>query len=300
MKIENLKATFAIWLYAVALLFSIQIGALVGMMLSLKQQVTYEFCASSNARLSELTDRLEAIEVSYRLLKRESSTCSGTDIQLETTMTGPVWKLLAQSDRVDSSLTKTEFSFRKAVRFDPDPSVGGFFGFAVAAAIGLTFLTFQRRTRTFIDAPETLLAPVPIACYTVGAVVALVMLLWVPFYWFLPYMDLPNYLFIDTSKARPGLALWLYMGLLAPLTEEIIFRAWLLEAWERIWGRWIALPVSALCFSLVHPMDPLANVLYLVPGVVLGYLWLKTRSLMACTTAHATYNILAVGAVWWF
>lgn len=82
--------------------------------------------------------------------------------------------------------------------------------------------------------------------------------------------------------------------LLMPLLEEYLFRALLLERSRRVIGDWAALLYSASVFAVVHrPTSILIGLGLLLVGVGLGWLWLRTRSLPACVTAHAIFNILA-------
>ncbi len=84
----------------------------------------------------------------------------------------------------------------------------------------------------------------------------------------------------------------LVLVFLIPLSEEIIFRGWLLERFSRIIGTFWALPISAVAFSAIHPIGLTGNLLLLLPGFAWGWLWLRYRSIWICTTSHATYNLL--------
>ena len=84
------------------------------------------------------------------------------------------------------------------------------------------------------------------------------------------------------------------IGLAIPLVEEIIFRAWLLEAWRRLMSPWLALVITSVIFSLIHPIGLTANIIFVLPGLLWGWLWLRYRSLIVCTAAHSSYNLLAL------
>lgn len=99
---------------------------------------------------------------------------------------------------------------------------------------------------------------------------------------FAPSFDLEN------------LPLLISVILLIPLSEEIVFRAWLLDRLSQILTPSVALLISAVAFSAVHPMGLAANLIFLIPGLVWGYLWLRYRSLLICTVAHAAYNAVAI------
>lgn len=102
----------------------------------------------------------------------------------------------------------------------------------------------------------------------------------------------------------PGQPLWLAAVsslVLAPVSEELFFRGLALHAWLREYGRRVALIGSSALFGLVHyGLNPLEGLLPGLPwlalpafaGLVLGVLALRTGSLIAPITAHATMNAL--------
>ncbi len=93
------------------------------------------------------------------------------------------------------------------------------------------------------------------------------------------------------SWAR-GEAGMLAMMVLAPLTEELFFRAVVYRLLRQAFGWPVALPLSALCFASVHGAllsPPLAGGLVFA----LGYEW--SRSLWVAVLLHAGAN----AAVWW-
>lgn len=78
--------------------------------------------------------------------------------------------------------------------------------------------------------------------------------------------------------------------IVAPITEEFIFRGILLHRWAAKWGMTPGLLISALLFGLLH-----SNVIGLfVFGLMMALLYLKTRSLFVPIACHALNNFLAV------
>lgn len=76
----------------------------------------------------------------------------------------------------------------------------------------------------------------------------------------------------------------------APITEEFIFRGVILQRWAVKWGIRSGLLVSSLLFGVLH-----ANVIGLtVFGLLMGVLYIKTRSLMVAIATHAGNNFLAI------
>lgn len=86
----------------------------------------------------------------------------------------------------------------------------------------------------------------------------------------------------------------LNLCIVGPIVEEFVFRWGVLGG---LLGRgtkpWIAILVSALCFSAVH-----GNLLQAPPafisGVLLGIIYIRTKSLVPCIAAHIINNTLAV------
>ena len=101
----------------------------------------------------------------------------------------------------------------------------------------------------------------------------------------------------DGLGSDPIEAQWqsvLAIAVLIPFIEEAIFRAWLLEASSRLMHPALALALSAVVFSAIHPLGFAENTIFLLPGLLWGYLWLRYRSLALCTLAHSSYNLLAL------
>ncbi|MDF5717949.1 MAG: type II CAAX endopeptidase family protein [Rhizonema sp. NSF051] len=76
----------------------------------------------------------------------------------------------------------------------------------------------------------------------------------------------------------------------APLAEEFLFRGIILQRWASKWGIRSALVVSSLLFGFGH-----ANVVGLsVVGLILGVLYIKTRTLIVPIACHALNNSVVV------
>lgn len=79
--------------------------------------------------------------------------------------------------------------------------------------------------------------------------------------------------------------------LVAPVTEEFIFRGIVLQRWATKWGIRAGLLSSSVLFGFLHPQNPIGISLL---GIILGVLYIKTRSLIVPIAFHALNNILAV------
>lgn len=95
---------------------------------------------------------------------------------------------------------------------------------------------------------------------------------------------------------------------LAPLAEETFFRGVVLNAWRREYGLRVGLAGSAALFGFVHfGLNPVEGIAAELPrlallaagGLVLGILAVRTESLIAPISAHATMNatILVLGGL---
>jgi membrane protease YdiL (CAAX protease family) len=94
---------------------------------------------------------------------------------------------------------------------------------------------------------------------------------------------------------------------LAPFWEEVFFRGFVTTAWARTAGPRAAVVRGALFFALVHVITlagsdfdtalrtaVIAFVIRLPVGLVLGWVFLRRRTLVAPIALHATYNAIPV------
>ncbi len=77
----------------------------------------------------------------------------------------------------------------------------------------------------------------------------------------------------------------------APVTEEFLFRGILLHRWTTKWGVTPALIISSILFGLLH-----ANIIGLfVFGLMMALLYIKTRTLIVPIICHSLNNLAAIG-----
>ncbi len=81
----------------------------------------------------------------------------------------------------------------------------------------------------------------------------------------------------------------LYTCLIAPITEELIFRGIILKNMSRVSQRF-GIFTSALLFSLAHENVP-QGVLALILGILLGYITIKHNSLVPAMIVHFVVNV---------
>ncbi len=111
----------------------------------------------------------------------------------------------------------------------------------------------------------------------------------------LPLPDLMEQTFMAMTDEPLGV---LSMALLAPLVEELMFRGaiqgYLLHRCSR---PWVAIVVSALVFGIIH-MNPQQVVYATSLGIVFGWIYYRTRSLLPVIVGHVLNNSVAVVAMW--
>lgn len=80
---------------------------------------------------------------------------------------------------------------------------------------------------------------------------------------------------------------------IAPIMEEIMFRGFLQPALKNSFGGRYAIVVSASLFAAVH-MDIFAFFQIFILGMLLGYLFEKTQTLVASIVVHILHNSLTL------
>ena len=89
-----------------------------------------------------------------------------------------------------------------------------------------------------------------------------------------------------------AVVMFLYVWLVGPICEEIIFRGLLWGAIQRQqWGRWAAFGLSTAIFAASH-LEPIRTTLLLVIAIPIGLARLLTGRLPASIVAHQVNNFL--------
>lgn len=81
--------------------------------------------------------------------------------------------------------------------------------------------------------------------------------------------------------------------ILTPITEELLFRGYILDSINRLHGKWAAIFLSSLLFGLVH-LDPYVIGMATIGGVIYGWIRIRTGSLIPGIVAHAMWNTMAL------
>jgi membrane protease YdiL (CAAX protease family) len=92
------------------------------------------------------------------------------------------------------------------------------------------------------------------------------------------------------AKSPFGLiAVFLLVGVIAPIAEEILFRGVVFSGLRDSWGEGWAIVVSSVLFGVMH-LQPLVIVPTAILGVLLAKVFSMTRSLWASIALHSAYN----------
>ena len=91
-----------------------------------------------------------------------------------------------------------------------------------------------------------------------------------------------------------GLGGWAILSAVvaAPILEEVLFRGLVFESCGERFGNGVGLILSALLFGVIHVV-PVQMINAFVVGLILGYVYLKTRSLVSVIIIHAINNAIA-------
>ncbi|MGH3860259.1 CPBP family intramembrane glutamic endopeptidase [Actinokineospora sp.] len=94
-----------------------------------------------------------------------------------------------------------------------------------------------------------------------------------------------------------AITLFIYVWLIGPVFEEIIYRGLLWGALERLnMGRWVVFGLTTVIFAISH-LEPLRTSLLLVVGIPIGLARLYTGRLGASIVAHQINNFVPALAI---
>ena len=97
---------------------------------------------------------------------------------------------------------------------------------------------------------------------------------------------------IDLNNTANAVLFGIVVMILAPISEELIFRGALLSGLSRITKPYKAVLLTALAFMLFH-MSPMQTVYQFILGVILGFSVIFTGKLLVAIVIHAASNIIA-------
>ena len=110
------------------------------------------------------------------------------------------------------------------------------------------------------------------------------------FRYFFPIPESIYRLFADIYLADDLVSSIVLLGIVAPLTEEFLFRGVILNGFLKNYSVQKAVIVSALLFGLIH-LNPWQFLSGFAGGIYLGWLYYRTENLLTCIFVHSFYNL---------
>ena len=83
------------------------------------------------------------------------------------------------------------------------------------------------------------------------------------------------------------------IGILSPITEELLFRRLIFSRFEEYYGTMSALIFSSFIFAMTHG-NTIQGIYAIIVGLILGYVYYRYRSLLAPILLHVSANIVSV------
>lgn len=113
----------------------------------------------------------------------------------------------------------------------------------------------------------------------------------------LPTQPMVEYV-LAYSTPRDILLIGFVVVVLAPLSEELVFRGFIYGGLRKRVGKLLALLLTSLAFAVVHfqfHWAMFSQIMLL--GIILALIYEKTRSLIVPILAHSLYNLFSVAAL---
>ncbi|NDV82201.1 CPBP family intramembrane glutamic endopeptidase [Bacteroides sp. 51] len=105
--------------------------------------------------------------------------------------------------------------------------------------------------------------------------------------------EIPNLLKSDFDTLQSGWLGILSIALFGPILEELMFRGAIMRALLKKYNPTKAIILSALIFGIIH-FNPAQIVAGAILGLLLGWIYYKTASLIPCILIHILNNSLSV------
>lgn len=109
------------------------------------------------------------------------------------------------------------------------------------------------------------------------------------------YVEMLETMMANIEALATPLGLFILLGAVVPVCEELLFRGVILRSLLDRWSTWPAVGVAALIFAAFH-LHPIHAVIALGLGIVAGWAMVVTGSVWTAVAVHATNNLLGVGA----
>lgn len=104
--------------------------------------------------------------------------------------------------------------------------------------------------------------------------------------------------FMEERSSSGILAIIAFGALIGPVTEEVLFRGFLQPVLRDAMGSIKAILITSLLFALVH-FNAYIFLQIFILGLLLGYLYEKTGTLIAPTAVHVLHNSVSMCVLLW-
>lgn len=105
----------------------------------------------------------------------------------------------------------------------------------------------------------------------------------------IPEEIIESYVDASAKYEEPSNALMFKTVFLVPILEETVFRGLIGDRISRFAPKWIAIPVAALIFAVMH-----GNLLWcayaFISGLLLTWMYFRCRSILPCVSFHIAFN----------
>jgi membrane protease YdiL (CAAX protease family) len=168
----------------------------------------------------------------------------------------------------------------------------------IAAALVPTAITKREFARFGFDKKQTSHSLVLLGWACITTFPLMVCGLWLMRYW-----GLELTLRAVMPRAQGWFSWLLYQFMYIAVAEEIFFRGYVQNNILRLTSaivqerrrllQWISIIISAVCFAVAHTIvqGEIISVLTFLPGLILGWLFVRTRSLLAPILFHGLANV---------
>lgn len=95
-----------------------------------------------------------------------------------------------------------------------------------------------------------------------------------------------------TALRQSPVTTFIRICLFAPITEELLMRGYLLTGLQNKYGTITALLVTTILFAILH-FNFVQTLSAVICGLIIGLLYIKTKSLFCCISAHVLYNSIS-------
>ncbi len=128
-----------------------------------------------------------------------------------------------------------------------------------------------------------------LGCAIIGLIVNVIFNLYV-----LQNLFKVNYeLVMDAQGTIKPLPVLIFICIIGPMGEELLFRGYVLKGLRNKYGTVLAFCASLLLFSLWH-LNIVSIFNAFTVGIILGLLYIKTGSVFSCMITHVLYNTVAM------